>query len=235
MSPNKQSRVVTAGPMPPEKAAYALPARNHYVVEEVPESSAQTRALGLQYMVGIEGVIPFIAFCERDDAAEMVAHALNAQVIEVLEKPLTNWQLRDIADEIAQLGNIDGPGSTVKGVVLLDMDEIMNGIEAVNDLACERLAGEDGYKLQDIKYKVVGHAEGGNTLFVEVTADAGELLAPESELTELCQNCQRRFTEDELTNPIPDLTQRVLPGEPMPSGECPVPDCRAVCHPVEKE
>ena len=38
--------------------------------------------------------------------------------------------------------------------------------------------------------------------------------------------------EDELVNPIPDLAQRALPGEPMPSGECPA--CGAVCQPVEK-
>jgi hypothetical protein len=74
----------------------------------------------------------------------------------------------------------------VKGVVLLDMDEVMLGIEAVNDLTCERLASENGHKLQAIEYKVVGHAEDGNTLFVEVTADASELLVPEDDLTEEC-------------------------------------------------
>jgi hypothetical protein len=202
----------------------ALPARNHYVV--VPETNGRFLEHGLQFRIAVENIEPYIASCPREDAAEMIAGALNAQVpVDALAKPLTNWQLRDIAAELGQT-------NTVKGVVLLDMDDILHGIEAVNDLACERLAGEGGSRLQDIRYKVVGHAGDGNTLFVEITADASELLAPEEKLTEECQNCQRRFTEDEIVNPIPDLTQRVLPGEPMPSGECPVPECRAVCHTV---
>jgi hypothetical protein len=47
-------------------------------------------------------------------------------------------------------------------------------------------------------------------------------------LTEECQNCGKRWTEDELLLPIPHLEERVSPGEPMPSGEC--PECRALCH-----
>src|ERR1017187_1130428 len=117
-----------------------------------------------------------------------------ARAINSLPVPLSPWMstvLRRLAtsavsSRIAQLGNIDGPGNTVKGVVLLDMDEVMLGIEAVNDLTCERLASENGHKLQAIEYKVVGHAEDGNTLFVEVTADASELLVPEDDLTEEC-------------------------------------------------
>src|ERR1035437_1865197 len=99
----------------------ALPARSRYVAEEVPKSFTQTREQSLEYLVGIEGATSYNAFWVYKDAAEMIAHALNAQVpVDVLEKPLTNWQLRDIAAQIAQLGNIDGPGNTVKGVVLLD-------------------------------------------------------------------------------------------------------------------
>jgi len=197
----------------------ALPARNHYVV--VPETNGRFLEHGLQFRIAVENIEPYMAFCPREDAAEMIAGALNAQVpVDALAEPLTNWQLRDIAAGLGQT-------NTVKGVVLLDMDDILHGIEAVNDLACERLAGLGGSRLQDIRYKVVG-----NALFVEITADASELLAPEETLTEECQNCQRRFTEDEIVNPIPDLVQRVLPGEPMPSGECPVPECRAVCHTV---
>lgn len=47
-----------------------------------------------------------------------------------------------------------------------------------------------------------------------------------------CQNCGMRWAEDDL-RVVRHLTMRVLPGEPMPSGECPV--CGAVCHPVERE
>lgn len=45
-----------------------------------------------------------------------------------------------------------------------------------------------------------------------------------------CQNCQMVWA-DKVLKDVRDLTQRVAPGEPMPSGEC--PSCGAVCHPVE--
>ncbi len=45
-----------------------------------------------------------------------------------------------------------------------------------------------------------------------------------------CDNCGQYFDEDQL-DPIRDLMQRVSPGELMPSGECPNPDCGALCHP----
>ena len=48
-----------------------------------------------------------------------------------------------------------------------------------------------------------------------------------------CQNCKFMGREEELVNPIPDIEQRVGPGEPMPSGECPA--CGAVCHPTNKK
>lgn len=44
-----------------------------------------------------------------------------------------------------------------------------------------------------------------------------------------CQNCDAIHPECALA-PIQDLGQRVEPGEPMPSGEC--PDCGALCQPV---
>lgn len=47
-----------------------------------------------------------------------------------------------------------------------------------------------------------------------------------------CQNCEKNWTEDELKE-IKHLEQRVLPGEIMPSGEC--PECGAVCHPLTEE
>ena len=44
-----------------------------------------------------------------------------------------------------------------------------------------------------------------------------------------CENCGRVWKDDELKE-VKDVFVRVLPGEPMPSGEC--PECGAVCHPV---
>ena len=52
---------------------------------------------------------------------------------------------------------------------------------------------------------------------------------PDSEHKSQCQNCDTVWPDAVLINPIPDLSQRVAPGEPMPSGEC--PSCGAVCHP----
>lgn len=43
-----------------------------------------------------------------------------------------------------------------------------------------------------------------------------------------CQNCERSWPTQMLPE-VRDLRMRVAPGEPMPSGECPV--CYAVCHP----
>lgn len=48
-----------------------------------------------------------------------------------------------------------------------------------------------------------------------------------------CANCQAYYHADELVYPIPDLHERVDPGEPVPEGECPV--CGALCHAVEHE
>ena len=48
----------------------------------------------------------------------------------------------------------------------------------------------------------------------------------------LCQNCSTILTEDELV-PARDLGQRVAPGEPFPSGEC--PDCGALCQELDRK
>jgi len=52
----------------------------------------------------------------------------------------------------------------------------------------------------------------------------------------VCGNCQKTMhSEDELAHvfpDIPDLLQRISPGEPVPIGEC--PDCGALVH-VEEE
>lgn len=45
-----------------------------------------------------------------------------------------------------------------------------------------------------------------------------------------CQNCQELWRTDQLYREIPHLFERVVAGEPMPSGEC--PNCHALCHPI---
>jgi len=50
-----------------------------------------------------------------------------------------------------------------------------------------------------------------------------------------CGNCGRVLAEAELTHvfpDIPDLTQRITPGEPVPAGEC--PECGALVHGIHK-
>lgn len=47
-----------------------------------------------------------------------------------------------------------------------------------------------------------------------------------------CQNCDNIYDEQNLVTPE-HLSERVAPGEPMPSGEC--PDCGALCHTIPKD
>ena len=53
----------------------------------------------------------------------------------------------------------------------------------------------------------------------------------------VCGNCQKiMLSEDELAHvfpDIPDLLERISPGEPVPIGEC--PDCGALVHAEEDE
>jgi hypothetical protein len=46
-----------------------------------------------------------------------------------------------------------------------------------------------------------------------------------------CQDCGTRWADADL-RAVRHLTERVLPGEPMPSGEC--PECGALCQAVEE-
>ena len=50
--------------------------------------------------------------------------------------------------------------------------------------------------------------------------------------TATCAKCGAKWKEDDL-NTIKDLSVRVVPGEIMPSGECPA--CRSLCHRDEYE
>ena len=50
-----------------------------------------------------------------------------------------------------------------------------------------------------------------------------------------CHNCGWKGPREKLRaqlEQVPDLLQRVAPGEPMPYGEC--PECGALCHETEK-
>ena len=64
--------------------------------------------------------------------------------------------------------------------------------------------------------------------------DARNRYEAEGDSLHRCENCGNLYLFSELTNPIHDLHERVAPGEPMPSGECPAAECRAVCHPAEE-
>lgn len=46
-----------------------------------------------------------------------------------------------------------------------------------------------------------------------------------------CQNCEAIWPESKLLD-IEDFYDRVQPGEPMPSGECPL--CRSLCQRLEE-
>ena len=43
-----------------------------------------------------------------------------------------------------------------------------------------------------------------------------------------CGDCEQRWDPGDLVWPIPDVSDRVTPGEVMPAGEC--PDCGALVH-----
>ena len=46
----------------------------------------------------------------------------------------------------------------------------------------------------------------------------------------ICPECEARFDAGALIYPVPEVEERVLPGEAMPAGEC--PECGALV-PVE--
>jgi hypothetical protein len=47
-----------------------------------------------------------------------------------------------------------------------------------------------------------------------------------------CDNCKKVHPAKKL-KAIPDLFERVEPGCPLPSGEC--PDCGALCYPIKRK
>ena len=53
-----------------------------------------------------------------------------------------------------------------------------------------------------------------------------------SEAIHQCQACDTLWTEEQITplEEVKDLFLRIDPGEVVPSGECPDPDCGALTH-----
>ena len=50
-----------------------------------------------------------------------------------------------------------------------------------------------------------------------------------------CDNCGAQYTDETLNEDIESLEMRITPGGITPSGECTVPDCRALVFPVDEE
>jgi hypothetical protein len=95
----------------------------------------------------------------------------------------------------------------------------------------------DGYQIEAINLDAV--ADDPVSWFGGLSADAKEIVADEySDLLLItddgpesrCQNCGRQWSRSYL-NQITHLSQRVRPGEHMPSGECPI--CGSLCQVVK--
>lgn len=67
----------------------------------------------------------------------------------------------------------------------------------------------------------------------EYSADFSRFYVADQEPLSWCQNCEWLGIPVIGLEAIPDLTQRIMPGEPVPSGEC--PDCGALCHEATAE
>lgn len=58
-------------------------------------------------------------------------------------------------------------------------------------------------------------------------------MAEEPKIVYVCGNCDHKTKDEWDLLPIQDIGQRVLPGEPMPAGEC--PKCHALVHAEDRE
>jgi hypothetical protein len=94
-------------------------------------------------------------------------------------------------------------------------------IQRDSDRARCHIECHDCGKLWTDEYTLVGYLP-------DEEADIEKKAQLEEEAIYRCQNCDARWTEDDLL-PITNIEERVLPGEIMPSGEC--PGCGALCHP----
>jgi hypothetical protein len=67
---------------------------------------------------------------------------------------------------------------------------------------------------------------------VEVYSRFAVITNNDDELTDACGNCKREYKRQMLEE-VKDIWQRVEPGGVMPSGQCPDPNCGALCYPLE--
>lgn len=65
------------------------------------------------------------------------------------------------------------------------------------------------------------------------TANMSDFEIENQEPLSRCQNCEWLGIPVIGLEAIPDLTQRISPGEAVPSGEC--PECGALCHEATAE
>jgi len=56
-----------------------------------------------------------------------------------------------------------------------------------------------------------------------------------AEALSICQDCRKIWKASELADITHGIFERVSPGEPMPSGECPDTDCGALCQPIASD
>jgi len=50
-----------------------------------------------------------------------------------------------------------------------------------------------------------------------------------------CDNCGKEYIAEEECLPPKNLWERIEPGNIVPSGECPDPNCGALCYPLKKQ
>jgi hypothetical protein len=73
-------------------------------------------------------------------------------------------------------------------------------------------------------------------MLVSQWIDSHEVLEVRNERAHRCDNCGAEWSDEQLERKwpdIPDLSERTEPGYKVPSGECPDPDCGALCYPLE--
>lgn len=81
-------------------------------------------------------------------------------------------------------------------------------------------------------YVIAAEASSGADFGINLRVEILRAEWDASEELDQCDACASIFPRSRLT-PVKDIAQRVAPGEPMPSGECPAYGCGALCHPLK--